>query len=91
MFAVAILKLVPRTRIELVMTGYQPIVIPFNYPGKFGGSKENRTPINGVTSHRTDHYTMKPNLVDLDGIEPLAATPLINGYRVTAGNGGQDP
>ena len=26
--------LVPRTRIELVMTGYQPIVIPFNYPGK---------------------------------------------------------
>jgi hypothetical protein len=37
MFAVAILKLVPRTRIELVMTGYQPIVIPFNYPGKFGG------------------------------------------------------
>ena len=27
-------KLVPRTRIELVMTGYQPIVIPFNYPGK---------------------------------------------------------
>ena len=32
-FAVAILNLVPRTRIELVMTGYQPIVIPFNYPG----------------------------------------------------------
>ena len=26
--------MVPRTRIELVMTGYQPIVIPFNYPGK---------------------------------------------------------
>ena len=26
-------NLVPRTRIELVMTGYQPIVIPFNYPG----------------------------------------------------------
>ena len=42
------------------MTGYQPIVIPFNYPGIFGGSKENRTPINGVTSHRTNHYTMKP-------------------------------
>ena len=32
-FAVSILNLVPRTRIELVMTGYQPIVIPFNYPG----------------------------------------------------------
>jgi hypothetical protein len=29
--------------------------------------------------------------VDLDGIEPLAATPLNNGYRVTAGNGEQDP
>ncbi len=26
-----------------------------------------------------------------DGIEPLAATPLINGYRVTAGNGEQAP
>ena len=63
MFAVAILNLVPSTRIELVMTGYQPIVIPFNYKGIFGGSKENRTPINGVTSHRTNHYTMKPNLV----------------------------
>ena len=34
MFAVAILNLVPSTRIELVMTGYQPIVIPFNYKGK---------------------------------------------------------
>ncbi len=57
------------------MTGYQPIVIPFNYPGKFGGSKENRTPINGVTSHRTNHYTMKPNLVEADGIEPLDSHP----------------
>ena len=47
------------------MTGYQPIVIPFNYKRKFGGSKENRTPINGVTSHRTNRYTMKPNLVTL--------------------------
>ena len=26
-------KMVPPTRIELVMTGYQPIVIPFNYRG----------------------------------------------------------
>jgi hypothetical protein len=25
--------MVPPTRIELVMTGYQPIVIPFNYRG----------------------------------------------------------
>jgi hypothetical protein len=25
------------------MTGYQPIVIPFNYPGKIGGSGEIRT------------------------------------------------
>ena len=44
MFAVAILNLVPRTRIELVMTGYQPIVIPFNYPGIFGGRQKSRTP-----------------------------------------------
>ena len=28
------INLVPRTRIELVMAGYQPTVIPFNYPGK---------------------------------------------------------
>ena len=33
MFAVAILNLVPRARIELAKTGYQPIIIPFNYPG----------------------------------------------------------
>ncbi len=31
------------------------------------------------------------NLVEPDGIEPLAATPLNNGYRVTAGNGEQAP
>jgi hypothetical protein len=36
MFAERNLNLVPRTRIELVMTGYQPIVIPFNYPGIIG-------------------------------------------------------
>ena len=30
-------NLVPPTRIELVMTGYQPIVIPFNYRGIIGG------------------------------------------------------
>ena len=29
--------------------------------------------------------------MDLDGIEPLAATPLNNGHRVTAGDGEQDP
>ena len=71
------------TRIELVMTGYQPIVIPFNYKRKFGGSKENRTPINGVTSHRTDHYTMKPNLVEPEGIEPSANHPPIKGNGFT--------
>ena len=31
-------KMVPPTRIELVMTGYQPIVIPFNYRGIIGGA-----------------------------------------------------
>jgi hypothetical protein len=30
--------MVPPTRIELVMTGYQPIVIPFNYRGIIGGA-----------------------------------------------------
>ena len=29
----------------------------------FGGPKENRTPINGVTSRYTDHYTMRPELL----------------------------
>ncbi len=36
-------NLVPRTRIELVMAGYQPTVIPFNYPGIFGSASEIRT------------------------------------------------
>jgi hypothetical protein len=49
LFAVVILDLVPRTRIELVMTGYQPIVIPFNYPGIFGAAGGIRTPISSLT------------------------------------------
>jgi len=32
-FSYTSINLVPPTRIELVMTGYQPIVIPFNYRG----------------------------------------------------------
>ena len=40
----------------------------------------------GVTNFPTH-----PNMVEPDGIEPLAATPLNNGYRVTAGNGEQAP
>ena len=31
-----------------------------SYQGKFGGPKENWTPINGVTSRYTNHYTMRP-------------------------------
>ena len=36
------------------MTGYQPIVIPFNYPGIFGGNGKSRT----FTEHRMKvvHY-----------------------------------
>jgi hypothetical protein len=36
------------------MTGYQPIVIPFNYPGIFGGNGKSRT----FTGHRMKvvHY-----------------------------------
>ena len=37
------LKLVLSTRIELVMAGYQPTVIPFNYKRIYGGSGEIRT------------------------------------------------
>ncbi len=59
-FAVSILKLVPPTRIELVMTGYQPIVIPFNYRGISGGKGEIRT----HTGHRMkvlhNHYATLP-------------------------------
>jgi len=36
--------------------GYQ-----FSYISKFGGLKEDRTPIDGVTSRYTNHYTMRPN------------------------------
>ena len=42
--AVSILNLVPRTRIELVMAGYQPTVIPFNYKRNIGGRRRSRTP-----------------------------------------------
>ena len=41
------INLVPRTRIELVMAGYQPTVIPFNYKrnklirGDYRGSNPN--------------------------------------------------
>ncbi len=35
--------MVPPTRIELVMTGYQPIVIPFNYRGIIGAPSRIRT------------------------------------------------
>jgi hypothetical protein len=37
------------------------------------------------------YLTLIVLLVEPEGIEPLAATPLNNGYRVTAGNGGQAP
>jgi len=37
---------------------------------KFGGPKEDRTPINGVTSRYTNHYTMRPYLVETVGLEP---------------------
>ena len=53
---------------------YSPLGLPIFLHLQFGGSKENRTPINGVTSHRTDHYTMKPNLVVGTGIEPVLLT-----------------
>ena len=32
-------KMVPRTRIELVIIAYQATVIPFNYPGKVAVSE----------------------------------------------------
>ena len=44
-----------------------------------------------VISRLLYHLIIRENLVDLDRIELLAATPLINGYQVTAGNGEQDP
>ena len=49
------IKMVPPTRIELVMTGYQPIVIPFNYRGIIGRSGEIRThgPISEPTVFKT--------------------------------------
>ena len=37
-------NLVLSTRIELVMAGYQPTVIPFNYKRIFGGKQRSRTP-----------------------------------------------
>ncbi len=50
LFAAIILNLVPPPRIERGMTGYQPIVIPFNYRGiKLGVAGGIRTPISSLT------------------------------------------
>ena len=52
-------KLVPSTRIELVMTGYQPIVIPFNYKGInfFGVPYRYRSGTTAFTEQGAGHYT----------------------------------
>ena len=59
--------MVPPTRIELVMTGYQPIVIPFNYRGIIGAVDGNRTRLNLIDNqvpYPEDYNGINYELVD---------------------------
>ncbi len=84
----------------------QGVTIPFfqrdrlmcvheHFETKFGGCGWSRTSsafrAADLQSTGVTNFPTHPNMVEPDGIEPLAATPLINGYRVTAGNGEQAP
>ena len=71
------------------MTGYQPIVIPFNYPGIFGVGDRNRTCIKRICNPEPNRSAAHPhNLVEDDGIEPLGATLLVmpTGLQPATGN-----
>ena len=68
-------KLVPRTRIELVMAGYQPTVIPFNYKRKLAE-------VRGVEPH-----PISENLVFKASRRTIpAALTSINWYPVSDSN-----
>jgi hypothetical protein len=75
------------------MTGYQPIVIPFNYPGIYGAPSVIRTRgFQDLQSRALGHSAIGAyNWWSLMESNHLPATPLNNGYRVTAGNGEQAP
>ena len=70
-------ELVPPTRIELVMTGYQPIVIPFNYRGIMWSTGRDSNPrTTDLQSMPLGHSgTGAYILVEPEGIEPLASHP----------------
>ena len=53
-------NLVLSTRIELVMAGYQPTVIPFNYKRKFGSNGEIRTHTLLRMKEVHNHYATLP-------------------------------
>ena len=50
------------TRIELVMTGYQPIVIPFNYKRKIGGGDKDRTCYILLAKQALSQMSYTPNI-----------------------------
>jgi len=66
-------KLVPPTRIELVMAGYQPTVIPFNYRGINLVQPAGIEPASTVlqTAAMTTSAKVALYLVEAQGIEPL--------------------
>ena len=64
--------MVPPTRIELVMTGYQPIVIPFNYRGIFGAVDGNRTRLNLIDNQVPYPEDYNGILVLSTGIDPAS-------------------
>ena len=54
--------MVPPPRIELRITGYQPIVIPFNYRGINLAPRRGLEPLaSGVTGMRASMNTLRPN------------------------------
>ena len=64
------------------MTGYQPIVIPFNYPGIFGGNGKSRT----FTEHRMKvlhyRYATLPYVNTLHEHEPTCLLALTLVLRI---------
>lgn len=82
-FAVSILNLVLSTRIELVMAGYQPTVIPFNYKRKYGAPSRIRTyGFADLQSTALGLSAIGAYLVEPEGIEPNCQPPYILRQRI---------
>ena len=61
--------MVPRERIELSIIAYQATVIPFNYPGKFGGGRGNRILLDSILARDTRSPLLPPNCIGSPGTD----------------------